>query len=137
MAANINPIWIRKGNIGFNKATAANTTRDLTSGTTYLVFTADAAEGSRVSGLTIQPLGTNVATALRIWLNNGGSAGTATNNTLIDEVTVPASTSSEVAELSKIDIPLDIVLPLGWRIYVTIGTAVSAGLQVTVQGGDY
>lgn len=137
MAANATPIWIRKGNIGFNKLVTANTTRDLTSGTTYLICTADAVEGSRVQSITLQPLGTNVATVVRIWLNNGGSPGTATNNTLLDEMTMPATTASEVAELAKTDVPLDLVLPLGWRIYCTIGTGIAAGIHATAVGGDY
>lgn len=139
MPANTNPIFPRTPHVGYSDAVvlAANTTKDLTSGTIYLVFTADATEGSRVDFLRIMPLGTNVATVMRVWVNNGGATATATNNRMIANITCPATTNSETAALTQQQVDLDLSLEPGHRLYVTIGTAVSAGFHVTAWGGKY
>lgn len=138
MAANTAPIYSAKGAIGFSDAviSEANTTKDLTSGTIYLCETA-ATDGSYVERIRFRALGTNVATVARIWINNGKTTGTATNNRLWDEVTLSATTVSEVASQVNYEAPLGFVLPSGYRLYVTIGTAVAAGYHATVIGGDY
>ena len=61
----------------------ANTTTDLTSGTNYgPIFTGKAVDGSRLDFIKVRSLGTNVATVIRIWINNGSATGTAANNSL-------------------------------------------------------
>jgi hypothetical protein len=138
MAANTSQIFSRLADIQWIGAVAtANTTKDLTAGTIYLVATADATNGGRFSKLIVQPLGSNVATALRVWLNNGSATGTAANNTLLKDVTMAATTNSEVAAIGNTEIPLDLSLPAGYKIYVTIGTGVAAGFGVTAAGGKY
>lgn len=139
MAANTAPIYSAKGAIGFNDTgaiTTANTTKDLTSGTIYLCATASA-DGYYVERIRFRALGTNVATVARIWINNGSTTATATNNRLWDEITLSATTVSEVASLVNYEVPLGFILPNGHRIYVTIGTAVAAGYHAVVIGGDY
>ena len=140
MPANTSPIFSRIGQLMWSQVniTAANTTKDLTSGTIYqLLPVADSSNGSRIDKLVIQPRGTNVATALRLWINNGGAATTAANNFLLREVTMAATTLSEVAALANTEIALDIALPAGYSFYITIGTTVAAGFHVWTQGGDY
>lgn len=138
MAANNSPIFSAKGIIGFSDAVVAtaNTTKDLTSGTIYLCHTA-AADGDFVERIRFRALGTNIATVGRVWINNGSTTGTAANNRLIDEITLSATTVSEVASLVSYELPLGFVLPSGFRIYVTVGTGVAAGYHVTVFGGTY
>jgi hypothetical protein len=87
----------------------------------------------------VRTLGTNTnAAACRIWINNGGSTGTAANNTLWDEITLPATTVSEVAAQANYELPLNFALAPAERIYVTVATApTSAGWQATVIGGKY
>lgn len=138
MAANTTPIFSRQGDIqwGDNNLTAANTAKDGT-GTVVTAFTADATEGGRVESLNFQPLGTNVATAARIFINNGGSNTVATNNVYYDDVTLPATTLSEVASMPGVTVNLGIALPPGYRILCTIGTAVAAGYKVTAVGGKF
>lgn len=116
--------------------TAANTAKDGT-GTVATVFTADGTNGGRVEKLKVRGLGTNVATVLRIFINNGSTNATAANNTLFYEWTVAATTLSEVAALADNDIVLALALPAGYKLNVTIGTAVSAGISVTAVGGKY
>lgn len=142
MAANTNPIYSRQGDIQWSTISAANTAKDGT-GTVVTIFTADAAEGGRVERIRFRALGTNVVTVARIFINNGSTNATATNNTLYAEVTLPATTLTEVAAQNPIDIPnaidggLPIVLPPGYKLNVTLGTAVSAGFAVSAIGGKY
>jgi len=147
MAQNTNPIfplipvntWV--SGAAANAATpgvTANTTKDLTSGTIYgPIFTGKAVDGSRLDFIKVRALGTNVATVIRIWLNNGSATGTAANNTLYLERTLSASTVSETSEQPDIILPLNISLAAGYRVYATFGTAVAAGFHLTAIGGDY
>ena len=138
MPANTSPIFTRLGDIQWiGGITTANTTTDLTSGTTYLAFTADATNGGYVQKIRFRALGTNVATVARVWINNGATTGTAANNVLFDEISLAATTVSQTSALAIYELPLNIPLPAGYRIYVTIGTAVAAGYQATVVGGKY
>lgn len=137
MAAAVAPIFSRLGNIDFvNGITAANTAKDGT-GTVDIVFTADATNGGFFEKLIVRPRGTNVATVMRVFVNNGAATTTATNNALIDEITLPATTNSEVAAIAGIERRYNLALPAGYRIFVTLGTAVAGGFAVSGVGGDY
>jgi len=138
MAANTNPIFTRAADVQWAGAaiTAADTAKDGT-GTVATVFAADAAEGGFVHKLVARALGTNVATVLRLFVNNGGSNATAANNVLFAEMTLPATTLSEVAALAVYELPLNIALPAGYKINCTIGTPVAAGYALSVCGGKY
>ena len=147
MAQNTNPIfpltpintWV--SGAAANAATpgvTANTTKDLTSGTIYgPIFTGKAVDGSRLDFIKLRALGTNVATVIRVWINNGSATGTAANNSLYLERTINSTTVSETAEQPDIILPLGISIPAGYRIYATFGTAVAAGFHLTAVGGDY
>lgn len=138
MAANTAPIFPRTPQVErAQPVLAANTTTDLTSGTIYQVFEADATEGSRVDYLQIMALGTNVATVLRVWINNGATTATAANNVMYKNITLPATTVSQTAQLTEQQVNLDLSLPPGYKLYVTLGTAVAAGYGVTAVGGKY
>ena len=140
MAANTSPIFSESPAIGLSDATpilTANTTTDLTSGTIYLLFTADATDGSYVDKIIIQPIGTNVATAGRFWINNGSTTGTATNNTQFKDVTLAATTLSQVAAIGNTEVTVGFALPAGYKIYMTLGTTVAAGFKATVVAGNY
>ena len=119
-----------------NGVTAANTAKDGT-GTVDTVFTADGINGSYLQKLIIRPRGTNVASVLRVFLNNIGLNTVAANNSMIAEIGLPATTVSEVAAIAGIELPLNIPIPPGYRINVTLGTAVAGGYAVTAIGGDY
>ena len=141
MPANTTPIFSAKGAIQWNPAilTAANTAKDGT-GTVATVFTGNAAgnnAGNFVQKLIARSLGTNVATVLRIFINNGLVNTTAANNTLIAEMTLPATTLSEVAAQPDFVLPLNFAVPPGFKLNATLGTAVAAGYALTVIGGEY
>lgn len=138
MPSNTTPIFSKIGDIQWiNTVLAANTTTDLTTGTSYLVFTSDATNGGFVQKLRIRSLGTNVATVMRVWLNNGSTTGTSANNTLYDEISLAASTVSQTSALAVYELPLNFALPAGYKIYVTLGTAVAAGYDVIAVAGKY
>jgi hypothetical protein len=139
MPANTSPIFTLTPDIQWADAmTVANTTKDLTSGTIYLAFTAGA-NGGYIQRIRFRTLGTNLAaTVARIWINNGGVTGTGTNNTLWDEITLPTTTNSEVAAQANYELPLNFALPPTYRIYVTLGTTPNAaGWDATIIGGEY
>jgi hypothetical protein len=137
MAINTTPIFTKQGSIQWNPAaiTAANTAKDGT-GTVATLFTAGA-DGAFAQKLVARPLGTNVATVLRVFINNGGVNSTAANNSLIAEMTLPATTLSEVAAQPPFELPLNLALPAGYKLLATLGTTVAAGHQVSVLGGSY
>jgi len=147
MAANTNPIYSKVGDVQWGTVTTANTAKDGT-GTVVTIFVADATNGGRVEKIRARPTGTNTASVLRVFINNGSSNATPANNTLFAEVSLPSTTLSEVAALALVEIPnnnatspdttgFPIVLPAGYKLNITIGTTVAAGWAVTAVGGKY
>ena len=141
MPANTAPIFSVKGSIQWNPAilTAANTAKDGT-GTVATVFTGNAIgnnAGNFVQKLVARALGSNVATVLRVFINNGATNATALNNSLLAEITLPATTLSEIAAQTDYVLPLNFVIPAGFKLNCTIGTAVAAGYALTIIGGEY
>ena len=135
MPANVEPIFPLTPVVSWGKVTTANTAKDGT-GTVVPVFTAGV-NGARLDYLKVRALGTNVATVLRVFVNNGADKTVDTNNSLIYEQTIAATTLSETAQLLDNLVTLDLSLPAGYVVNVTIGTTVAAGLQVTGVGGNY
>lgn len=137
MPSNTSPIFSKVAHVEWtNGLIAANTAKDGT-GTVATVFTADVTNGSYLQKLVVRPRGTNVASVLRVFLNNGGSNATSDNNALIAEVGLPATANSEIASLTGNELPLNIPVPPGYRVNVTLGTAVAGGYVVSAFGGDY
>lgn len=141
MAANTNPIFGLAPDVQYNTVcgTGANTTLsgDLSGSNAYLLFTADATNGSYLEKIVFRALGTNTATVCGIWINNGSSLGTAANNTLYKEITLPATTASNVAALTDQEMPIGIALPAGYKIYLLFRTATAAGFSATGVGCKY
>lgn len=141
MPANLQPIFPLTPNTSWGTVQAANTAMDGT-GTVVTVFTAGA-NGARLDAIKVRALGTNVASVLRLWINNGGANSTPSNNSLFYEVSLPATTLTQVASTTDISLQFDtinlpqVVLPTGYKVNVTIGTAVAAGWHVTAFGGSY
>ncbi len=146
MPGNNLAIYSRVGAIGWvNTGTAANTATDGT-GTVATIFTADATNGGRVERLRFRAKGTNVATVCRIFINNGLTTATAANNVLYAEITLPATTLSQTSAMLLQEFPqiggadqtaFPLVLPPGYTLTCTIGTAVATGYAVSALGGAY
>jgi hypothetical protein len=146
MTANVQPIFPLTPKVSWGTVTTANTAKDGT-GTVVTVFTAGV-NGARIDQIKVRALGTNVATVMRFFVNNGSVNTTAANNSLAHEVTIAATTLSETSALADNDITINKdggartevpipYLPAGYKLNVTIGTTVAAGLAVTVWGADY
>lgn len=137
MTANTSPIFTLTPNITWGPIVAsANTSTDGT-GTTNTAFTGGA-NGSFLQRIKCQATGTNIGTVLRVFLNNGSTSATALNNALIADITLPASTASNSASIGPpIEVPLNIVIPSGYKALYCLGTAVASGWKVAGVGGDY
>jgi hypothetical protein len=137
MPTNIDPIFTGTAVSPFGAAvTAANTAADGT-GTVTTIFTADATNGGFVGLIKLKPLGTNVASVARFFVNNGSTNATATNNVLIGEITLPATTVSQTAALIELGYLVNQGIQSGYKINMTIGTAVAAGWIASVDAGSY
>lgn len=137
MPTNIDPIVTGTPVFPFGaNVTAANTAADGT-GTVVTIFTADATNGGFCGMIKLKPLGTNVASVARFFINNGSTNATATNNALIGELSLPATTVSQTAALIELGYPVMQALQAGYKINMTIGTAVAAGWIASVDAGSY
>jgi hypothetical protein len=137
MAGNTSPISSRVGDIQYlTSGLTANTALDGT-GTVATLFIADATNGGRAERVRLLHLGTNITTVARFFINNGSTNATAANNALFLETTMAANTLSQVAASVAQEIALAMALPPGYKINMTIGTAIAAGIMGTVIGGKY
>lgn len=138
MAANIAQIFPLADDTQWTPTplTAANTTRDGTSGTLYLAFTASA-NGDMLIKLRFQSLGSNAKSVARVFLNNGGATGTLANNTFLGEVALPQTTAIETDAIPPIEFNYGAMVKATYRVYCTLGTACTAGWQVTAVGSAY
>jgi hypothetical protein len=131
---NTAPIFPVTANVAFTALTAADTTKD---GTSLAVLWTAGANGSRINTIELKSKGTNVASLLRVFLNNGSSFAVAANNAMIEEVSLPAIVNSETAAQPKLVINLQKEVPAGYKLAVCLATAVAAGWHVTVFGEDF
>ena len=143
---NVQPIWIAKGDLSKDGTTGMNqpitaAAADYTgvSANNSLVFTAGT-DGARMERIKFTAAGTNVQSVARIYINNGAANTTATNNTLIGEMSLPATTATNTAAGSSPEVVMPggaLALPGGFRIYVGLATAVAAGWVATPICGQY
>lgn len=144
MPANVEPIFSRLGSVSNNDSTGMNqlvtaAANDVTgvSANNSLIFTADPTNGSYIVRIRLKPGGTNIASMMRFYINNGSTPTTATNNVFHGDVSLPATTASIVVGNIEIDYPCGFALPVGFRLYMGLGTAVAAGWVATVIAGRY
>lgn len=107
--------------------TTANTAKDGT-GTVMQLFE-DAIEVF-IERLLFLPIGTNTASVMRVFVNNGGVNSLAANNFLYAEKSLPATTLTEVAAQTPQEIVLREALSAKQRLLFTIGTTVAAGWTI-------
>jgi hypothetical protein len=148
MSANTAPRYTLTGDVSSNNSTAmapvfttAAADYDGTTAThNKVVFTAGA-NGARIAGIRFKAKGSNVASVARVFVNNGTTPGTATNNSFIGEVSLPATTA--IATAATVD--MDYYFPGGYidlqaafTIIVGLGTTVSAGWVASpIIGGQF
>jgi hypothetical protein len=140
MAANSTPIFSKIGAIGgIGSTTITTATGDYTGvgGNNILIFTSDATNGGFVQRIRFKAIGSNVATVMRIYINNGLTNGTAANNVFYGELSLPATTASNTAGTVDIDYPLNFALPAGYKLYAGVATTVASGWVASVIAGAY
>ena len=144
MAANTSPIFSLTPKIGFAKVTGVDGSADGIDADVKLVHTAGSF-GGFVQKLYAQPISTSGSTTtsaavLRIYVNNGSTVGTATNNQLIKEWSLSAIAVNVAATVGVLsyEIPLNFQLPASYTIYAGV-TAMAANTQwnITAVAGDY
>lgn len=124
--------------------TAANTAADGTGTVTFLQTNTSGtaadwvagAGGAYIDSIVILSRGTNVVTVMRVFANANATNTTAANNELIGEATCPATTVSQVAALPPVILQVKKWFPAGTKLFVTIGTAVAAGFNVSAYGSQ-
>lgn len=140
MPANTNPIFTLTPNISKASVSAADTSVDGTGANVKTAFTAGS-NGAVINSLVIKSnttTATSAAGTLRIWINNGSTAGTAANNFLYREFVLTAQTASATTATANIEFPLNLALPAGYKILVAVATvAASSGWDITAIGADY
>lgn len=149
MSANRDPVYSRAGKIGLGGTSATFTTSTSTANTAFdgtgtlntsiwEAWKADATNGGFLRSLVakIASTGVGVASVLRFWINNGSSNGTATNNGLYKEITLPAVTATQTAATPDFEIACNILLPAGYRVLYAFGTAPVNIWMVYGIGGD-
>jgi len=144
MPGNLDPIYSRIGDVSKDGTTGMAALITLAANdytgigvNNVLVFTADATNGGFLQRVRLKAGGTNIASVMRFFLNNGAAVGTATNNAFFGEISLPATTAAAAAATIDLDYPFNIALPAGFRIYCGLGTAVAAGWAVTPVAGKY
>lgn len=143
MPANTAPIFSKSGSQSNNNATGMNqpvllAAADYTGAgvNNALVFTAGI-DGSFVQRIGLKAVGTNVASVMRFYINNGASNLVATNNTFFGEVQLPAATASNTAPTAPVDLIMNFALEPGFRIFMGLGTGVAAGWVAQPVAGKY
>jgi hypothetical protein len=143
MAANINPIFTLTPDVtnnlttGFaDSMTAASADYTGINANYRLVHTAGA-DGSYVKRLRFKALGNNVAAVARIFINNGSTNTTATNNAFYGEISLPATAASTTAATVDIDYPMEFQLDANFRIYVGLGAVVASGWRCVCIAAQY
>ena len=140
MAVNTNPIYSGTGQISWTTVlTAANIAYDAVAANGATVFVASAS-GSFVQRIRFKASGSATATVARIFLNNaGGVTSSAASSVLFDEVTLASTTGTNTAATTLYEVPMNIAIPSGSAIVVTIGTAQApnGGWYASAIGGSY
>jgi hypothetical protein len=141
---NIDVIYSRVGDVSANGTTTmpvamVTATADYTgvSANHVLVFTADATNGGFIQRLRFKATGTCVATVARIYLNNGSTHTTATNNTFYGEASLPAITATNTASTMDVDYPMNFAINPAFTIWVGLATTVAASWFCTAIAAKY
>jgi hypothetical protein len=138
MVANFSPIYGLTPQTGGIAAgvTAANTATDGT-GTVSTVYTAGA-NGGMIRRIRVKGAGTNAASVMRVFINNGSTSTSAANNSLWGELPLPATTAANAAAIGPdLEYPMNVVLKAAYVVNICYGTAGSAGWQAIGEAIDY
>lgn len=140
MAANTAPIYSISGAIGLGTPiTAVVTDYNGTGANNVIAFTANATNGGFVQRIRFKAAGTNAVAVARIYINNGSTNTTASNNSFYGELQLATTTATTTAATADLDYPMNFALPPGYRIVIGISaaTTLASGWVPTVIAGAY
>jgi hypothetical protein len=150
MAGNNLPVYSKVGDIqsggGAVIGPTANTAQDGTGSGITSVFQADATNGGLLQKLIAIAVGSPATTVMRVFICSvtgaftAGTSNTSANTWLVKEMTLPTQTLSQVAASIPFEIPMNMMLPPGYRVLVTFGTSTGAagtGYVVTGVAGKF
>ena len=131
-------------NAGLVVGPTANTAMDGT-GTLYPIFQAGTNAGSRIDQIILKPVGSPAQSVARLFWCSAtsftvGATNTATNTTLIGEVSLPAVSSSQTLAAVEPTWAKNIWVPPGQFLLVGFGTSTGAagtGWAATTFAGSY
>jgi hypothetical protein len=117
----------------------------------FNIFTADANYGSYVQKIrwraSIAAASSTGATVCRVFISNGATlqnttgaspfSGTCQNYFCYDEISLPTVTGTATAATALFELPMNIAIPPGAKIYIAYPTAVLGGFDVSVYAGNY
>jgi hypothetical protein len=135
MAANTAPIYGRTPDLQVGGAIigpSANTATDGTGANTFLIYTADATEGSFVQYVRFKPVATIAATVIRVWYCSAtgtftaGTTNTAANTGMLGEIAVSAFTASNTTSSPSYDLMLNLPMLASTKLLATFGTSTGA-----------
>lgn len=141
---NTAPIFSGTPKNGFAKVTGVDGGTDGTDADVVLLYTAGS-DGAFINFLNFQPRATSGSTTTsvavgRIYINNGSTVGTGTNNVLFREVTLPATAVNVAGTTPALGVlhPMNIQIQSGYRIYIGVtAMAANTSWDVTAISGDY
>jgi hypothetical protein len=141
MALNTAPIYSGVGDIQWAPIamTAANPAYDLSGSSATNTVTAFSASvsGGFVQRIRFKASGSTNATVARIFIGNTASPSTGSNVVLFDEITLAGVTAANNAATTVYEVPMNIALPVGYKILTTLGTSTTGGWFVSAVGGSY
>lgn len=94
------------------------------------------ATGGRVDTVYLRPTGTNASCSVRFWVDTVGTGGVL--NRLVQDISIPATTSTGVAALAGNTWAARLILPANAVLRATVAnTAVTNGIAVSVEYGEF
>ena len=149
MPANRSPIFSSAGDVQLGSGVLgpnANTAQDGTGANITSIWQADATNGGFIERIVLNAVGSPAASVARVFICTvagaftPGTSNTASNTSLFAEVSLPAVTVSQTAQSFPAVVPMDIALPLGYRVLLAFGTSTGAagtGYVSVAVGGKY
>ena len=136
MAFNTQPVFYSTPIFGSTISVTADTSETAPTITSLLV-TASNPEGVGITSITLQPVGTNVATVFRLFVYDGSNYRCILQRALA--ATTAASTAAQTNQVISTkdltgDANVPFVLPNGHSLRCTIGTSIATGVVVAVNG---
>lgn len=145
MPANTKPIFTAQPDVGYvkgiNQSFSGMSITGPANSTTIRLLYYVGADGAYIQKIRWRSLGSNIASVGRIWVctnpsANGSTVGSA-NTFLYEDVSLPATSLLTNAAQTNIEVPMNLALPPNYGIVITLGTAISAGYDVSVIAGTY